>query len=651
MKHRTPGIASALIFSVGFLTGGVAKAEQVQLPYQAADNNGNQWIVQYQGQLQQQGNQPAFSQAGMITINGQTPRQQNQQATVDDKTREVIISLMPNNTPIRHQRRFKFDEETGLARVIDVFDNPTDREIQLNLQLMSNTNFGVNSATIMEDPKKKTQLGWMADLGSGRAAMSLWAGKGAKIAPTIRYTPGNNMVQANLALKVPAKDKAALVGWHGSFDNSEAGNTWFQQMREPKLLADLPPDVRKSIVNIAGIASTSISGREVLRGETTDIIELRGGDQMRGDLKIDSYQLATDFGPITLPASKVVCLLNVGDTRPRQLLVTADGEIFGGSLAAQAIPILLSNGQTTQVPLSQIARVGYRTGGAEVPEWQFTQPMVFLRSGERCLIAQPDSPIEFVTRYGAIKIKPQSVAAVVLQTAGNAHDVYLYDGSKISGILANPQWTLALSSSDGSAKVPFALASISRVQFKALAEDIGVGVPTLAMVGGDVVATRLEGKLKLNTPFDTLDLNAAEIRGITRSDEGSSEVVITLFDQSTFRGTLAAPHVTARLIGDLSLEVPVAALREYVNPQPFPSESVVEKAKAQIKLLNADDWKHRESAEAALANMGSPIIGVLESASADQPPEVKQRLDAVLKRLRRDAPASPTRLSPPPPMD
>lgn len=644
MKKQLLTFVASTVFASGLF------AETIQLPYQAPDNAGNQWIVYYQGQLQQQGNQPVFGQAAQITVNGQQPRQNNQQANYDDKAKELILVFNPTGS-LKHTRRMKFDEESGIVRVLDVFENTADKEASLNLQFMTNTNYGVNAAQVIEDAKGKGQLGWAADTGSGRAAMSLWAGKGSKVQPTVRYSQGNNVVNASMRANVPGKGKATIVTWHGSFDNADAAATWVQQMRESKLLADLPAELKKSVVNVRGASGGSVGGADLLRGENTDIIELRGGDQIRGDLKVGSYKLNTAYGAIELPADKVASLLNVGDFRPRQLLVSAEGEIFGGELVEQNIPILLSSGQTTQVPLSQISRLGYRTGGVEQPEWTFEKPMLFLRSGERCVIEAPSAPVDFVTRYGQLTLKPEQISTIDIKTSGNAHEIYLIDGSKLSGIVLKPQIELKLTSATGDAKVPFPLAAIGRVQFKQLPEEIGAGVPTLGMQGGDIVCSRLEGQLELVTTFDTLKIDAAQVRTIARPDEGLPDVQITLFDQSTFRGTLATKMLSAKLVDGLSLAVPVAAIRDYDNPVPFPSESVVAKVRELIGQLNAEDWKQREAAELALINFGPGIVGVLQGSVDGQPPEVQQRLNAVIKRLKKDVPTASTRLTLPPALE
>src|SRR5207248_7673649 len=122
-----------------------------------------------------------------------------------------------------------------------------------------------------------------------------------------------------------------------------------------KVMLTMPVEIRRIVVNFP--ASQSFIGeREVLRGNMLDAIELRGGDTLNGTLQAKTYKLTTFYGPVELPSERVVGLINVGQYRPRQLIVTNEGEIFGGQLADQTIDLQLSSGQVTQVPLSQVAR-------------------------------------------------------------------------------------------------------------------------------------------------------------------------------------------------------------------------------------------------------------------------------------------------------
>ena len=48
-----------------------------------------------------------------------------------------------------------------------------------------------------------------------------------------------------------------------------------------------------------------------------DVIETRTGDQFRGTLKDATYKINTFYGPVELPAEKVVSVVSIGAVRPR----------------------------------------------------------------------------------------------------------------------------------------------------------------------------------------------------------------------------------------------------------------------------------------------------------------------------------------------
>ncbi len=136
-------------------------------------------------------------------------------------------------------------------------------------------------------------------------------------------------------------------------------------MRPNRLLADLPKDVRRSVVNFR-VGGGLLGDQEVLRGDLLDVVELRNGDRLNGNLTdAGPYKLDTFYGTVDLPADRVVGIVNAGAYRPRQLLVTADGQIFGGHLQQPTIGLELTSGQRVTVPLAQVSRVGYRQRPAE----------------------------------------------------------------------------------------------------------------------------------------------------------------------------------------------------------------------------------------------------------------------------------------------
>ena len=88
----------------------------------------------------------------------------------------------------------------------------------------------------------------------------------------------------------------------------------------------------------------------------------------------------------------------------------------------------------------------------------------------------------------------------------------------------------------------------------------------------------------------------------------------------------------------------MALVQQYAQPQPRPPAQAVEKIKAVVAELNADDWKARDRAAAQLMALGSGATGVLKSLREGQPPEVRQRIDQIISSYEvpsRPAPQQP----------
>ena len=667
MSHRRLAVVVALAFvaavcAVSFDASAqlavrgrrpVLPGGNVQLPHQVNDSQGNNWMIYQGGWIQMQGNQPLYSQGGIIQINNNQPQFRGNQAKQDEKTGEIVFENM-NVGGFNITRRILIDKEQAYARYIDVIRNSQQQEITANIQIQSNFNFGVDQAATINDPRRKeNQIAWAASNGNGRAVLEMYAGKGSKIVPSFNFQQGNTQLVGTLAIPIPAGKDVAIMHIHAVVGTPEQGETFVQQLREGRILNTLPVDLRKKIVNFV-TTQGFIGDRELLRGELFDVVEIRGGDQVRGTIKEPAFKLATFYGDVELPADRIVGILNVGEFRPRQLLVTTDGEIFGGRLAKQTIDLELTSGQMTQIPISQMTRAGYRKRADEPEEWTFDKPFVSLRSGERVGVQMPTTPIDVVTRYGSLKLDPKAIAAIVFQTEEHGvHDIHLTDGSKFAGLVAAPQFEMTLgvattqpstSGSGGGAAaaagqtVKFPSSAIARIQFAVPLDGVDPSeTPTLDLANEDVLVGTLAGDMKLDTAFDTLTLNAAEVKRLTRggADAGALDVQVTLWDSSIVSGQLQDPTLRCQLASGVTLTIPIGLVDEYNQPQPAPAAGMVEKIKQAVAQLNANEWKTRDRAEAELTAMGPVVAGVLKQMRPDQPPEAQQRIDQILAAVAK----------------
>ena len=613
--------------------GAVLPGGVVSLPYSVSDSAGNQWLIYQNGWMQQQGNQnQVYGQSAVLQINGNQPNSRNNQARLDEKTGEIIFENMTSQQGLQITRRILPLREDGALRYVDVIKNPTGNDVPVNLTIQSNINYGVQNADMVPDTRRKGQnLAWVAQTHNNRTAVEVFSGRGTKQPMAINWQQGHNTVNASLQATLPSNGEIAILHLHTTAVSAQAGTEWVNSLKESAILKTVPHELRKIIVNFV-TGQSYIGDRELLRGDLFDVIELRGGDQMKGTLKEPSYKLETFYGTVELPVDRVIALMNVGDFRPRQLIVTVDGEIFGGKLAKDTLSMELSSGQTTQVPLSQVTRAGYRKRPNEPEEWKFEKPFMMMRSGDRVAVTMPQQPIDVITRYGPLKVDPKTIAAVVFQSEEHGvHEVQLTDGSHFAGLVSAAQFDMKLAGSGPEQVVKFPVSGINRMQFVAEPPDVDEDtVPTLKLANDDVLVGALTGQLKLDTAFDTLTVDAGQIRKLAHASDAGLDVQVTLWDQSIVSGQLQDAQVQCTLKSGLVLSVPVALVREYDHPEPQPSSAMVEKIKETVAKLNAEDWKERDRAAAQLMEMGPIVAPVLKSMRDAQPPEAQQRIDMVL---------------------
>ncbi len=605
----------------------------VNLPYIQPDGAGSQWMVYQMGWLQQQGTNPVYNQGALLMVNGNPIQTQNNRARMDEKTGELLLDDV-NIAGVFVSRRVFFNkEEQNVVRLTDVFRNATAAEVKLNIGLQSNTNYGITVGQTISDPKKRDQqIGWVGQTGNGRCVMEMYSGKGSKLAPTVNYQQGNNMVDAQMQLVIPPNKSVALVHFHGVTNSIDQATKWINDLREAKVLASLPVAIRKIVVNF-GSNANFIGDIEVLRGDMQDLVELRSGDQLKGTLKDSVLKLKADFGEIELPVTGVLGLMNVGQYRARQLVVTNDGQVFGGTLVKTTIDLQLSSGQITQIPLSQVSRVGMRKAASEPDEIVGSGPFLQLRSGDRVSVQAPAAPISVMTRYGSLSLAPNSISAVQFQADDHGvHDIYLTDGSKFAGLVVADNFEFTLVT--GGKVVRFPTNSLFRLQLQNLSDEIETPA-TLRLINGDLLVGTLEGQMKLDTAFDAISINGPELRALAHPKDSANDVQVTLWDQTTLTGQLETDVLRCKLTSGPIISVPPAMIDAYSQPFPRPSESVVEKIKTIVQDLNADDWKQRDRAEAELTQMGIAVIGVLKDLRAAQSPESQQRIDSILKQLQK----------------
>ena len=613
-----------------------AADQTVNLPYMQPDKDGNQWMVTYYGYLQQQGNMPVYSNTGVLSINGNasTGRVAQRTAKLDGKTGELVLENLQVGT-FTLTRRFQFNKDEGYVRIIDVIRNPQARDQQVQLNLSANANYGVQSGQTIADPKKKDQnTAWVATTSANnRAVVEMFNGVGAKTPFAINYQPGNSQVTATLTTQVPANKEIGIMHVHAVANSAADGQELLKKFKEAKALKDVSPAIRKSIVNF-NAGSAFFGDYEVLRGDLFDVVEMRTGDQFRGNLKDASYKITTFYGPVEVQADKVISIVSVGAVRSRQLLFTVDGDVIGGTLDKDKIAFELSDGQSMDVPINQVGRVGYRKRPGEPEDPVFDKPYVLMRTGERIAIGMPTEPIAVHTRYGPMKLRPEQMTAILFQNEEHAvHEVRLSDGTKLAALVDSVMLEARLGSSEQTIKFP--LTSAARLQFRPESQEVDDQAPQLRLTNDETMVGSLTGKLRLDTGFSLLTLDGEGIKALAKIKDSPQDVQVTLWDDTSFRGQLQEPEVTCLTRGGLEIKVPIPLVEDYTQPLPKPAGQMVDQIKKLVTQLNADDWSTRQKAQDKLATMGTMAAAILRELRPTQPEEAQSRIDQILSALEK----------------
>jgi hypothetical protein len=660
-----------------------ANLQPIGLPYSLNDNFGSNWDVQFDGSIGDGGND-LYDGGGRLFIDGQFQFTSNTGQAALDNARQEIVFPVNNINGLNVSRRVASMTRLGAVRFTEILENPTAQPRRVLLRVYFNLGGFVASASPLVRQRggngdaiggaknANAPVGYAIQDRMNALAM-VGAGAGAKVIPRFNFQQQSDNVDLFYDVEIPARQTAVIV--HFQIRRSlaaEAAAVW-QAMRDKDLLADVPKDLLKKVVNFR-TGDGFVDDLEILRGDALDALELRGGDSYRGSLVANEWRLHTLYGTITLPAHKVIALLNVGKYRANQLLITTDGEVIAGRLDCDTIDLRLSGGQITRIPLAQITRLGYRRRPGEIDpaDWSFeNKPTAFLRGGERLQVNLLNPSFDLATPIGPLCLPAQFISSIAFQAEqSNVPMVTLRDGSHISALLPattyeaalpgliqvpNPIYLtpgseppalslpngktttrIPLSSTNGTPRVRLPAAALLRLTFSP-EPDVEPLAPRVLLSNQDELVGSLIGTLTLHAPFDTIKIEGPQVRRLAPASNhtgaATSDVQITLWDDSTLSGRLAEPHLTVQLRCGVIVKPPVALVREYVQPLPQPSDPMARRIRTVAKELDADDWATRDRAHTHLLSIGPPAMAVLKEVRAAATPEGRQRIDLLLQSL------------------
>ena len=637
-----PGAARALP------PDGEPAARVVQLPHVLRDDAGTALSVNVDGSVTD-GQGDLFDGGAQLFIgNNFQYAPEVPQAAYDPRHNELLFPPMPANGLVV-SRRVSLDARGGWWRFVETLENPGQAPVRTQLRVRFDLSAAVQGIEQIADERREGSPAGIAVFDGDDGIAFLGAGRTAgrhAARPLFSTQPDADGVELFYDVEVLPRKKLSIVHAVAVRPGLNEAANLLRGVKDSDVLRGLPPDVLRCLANFS-VADRLVGDVEILRGEMFDAVELRGGDVYKGTLRDKSYHLATPYCSIELPAESVAAMVTLGQFRPTQLIVTTDGEVFGGTLKADALTLELSSGQVTSVPLAGVRRFGYRRRPNEPEDASppGNKPLVMLRAGDRVAVERPASPLVVATCYGNLRLDSAAVASVAFQSDEHGvHQVRLVDGSRFAGVVAQERFDLlragAASAGPGGDKaraVSFAAASVRRLQFAPDVDDPPSDAPQLALSNGDLLVGALAGRVVLDTAFDAIEVQADGLQGLRPGGGGAAEagtspneVQLTLWDGATLSGRVRGDAVDCTLRCGATVRVPVGMVKRYSQPRPRPSPQVVERIKAVVADLNADEWKTRDRAAAQLASIGAASAAVLKELRDGQPPEVRQRIDQIL---------------------
>ena len=355
----------------------IPQGRSVKFTYTMTDGTGFRWDIQYYGTIGQ-GTNYAYSGGLYLQIDGSSVHS-NGQGWVNAAGDEVEIGPFNRNN-VNVYRRIKVYKDHGLARWLDIFENTTGKEISLNVRVYSNTNWMIGNQRFSSGKGQFTDKDYafitQTQGGNAPAVMHYVCGERSKLRPTVNIR--NNQVYVNYSFTIPAHGTVVLCYFESQNNSSDALAKLMKTLRPYKLLKDLPPAVRKMLINMP--LSGGIGGVELARTESSDSVVTSHGDPIYGKIENQSFVLDTLFGPMTLPAKQVLGMAAIRGEERRFRVLLAGGQIIAGAVTAGAkLKLTMPAGGDLAVPFQDIQQCAYRISPERPEESPFISPMMILR--------------------------------------------------------------------------------------------------------------------------------------------------------------------------------------------------------------------------------------------------------------------------------
>jgi len=607
----------------------IPTGRNVNFNYTLNDGAGYKWDIQYYGTIGQ-GTNYAYSGGLYCQVNGTNVRSTGRgwlNATGD----EVEIGPYSRNN-LRIYRRIKIYRDQGLARWLDIFENPTAQNVTVNIRIYSNSNWMVGKRVFSSGKTTFTDkdVAFVTQTQGGNAP-AVWhyvCSPRSKVRPTISIQ--NNQIYVTYGLTVPANKVGVLCYFESQNHSIEVLTKLMKTFRPRDALKDLSPAVRKLLVNMP--VSGGIGGVELERFESGDVVFNKTGDPIFGRIANRDFRVETLFGPMTMPAEQVIGMASSGEEDDRFRILLAGGQIIAGRMPKEAtVQLELPAGGALQVPFNDVRQCSYRVSKARPDEADFAGPLMILRTGDRVAFQPGSVQLKLRTRHGTVDLHAKDLLTISLDNAGNAvHRVTFLNGSQLAGFLEPEQIPLTLKLGP---KLTIPRNLVARVQF-AVDEKTDATLDAVTLSNGDQLFGRLAAdRFTLKTDYGDVTLRPENIQTMAFSRTHLGRAALQLWDGSVLRGQCSEEMLAFQVTPGPMLPIYIGQYVEVRRSQALPPKEIRQKLQRLVGLLGAESYKDRQTATEELVKMGKGIIPMLRKYVTTSDPEVRQRIEDIIERL------------------
>lgn len=614
----------------------IPQGRRISFNHHITDGGGFQWDIQSYGSIGQ-GTNYAYSGGLYCQINGSNVRS-NGQGWVNRVGDEIEIGPYSRGK-LRIWRRIKVYKDQGLARWLDIFENPTSGAVTVPVTIYSNTNYNIQS---METSSGATSFGdrdWAfitrPSGGNSPPLLHVLCGKKSKLRPTV--TIQNSQIYVRWNLVVPAGKTVILCYFESQDYSVDAHKKTMKDFRSYKVLRDLPSSVRRLIVNWR---SGGFAGVDLDRRESADTVTVYADGPKYGRIANESYRIETFFGPITLAARDVVGMA-ASPQKGTVRFVLTDGQIVSAPVPDEDNKIILKipTGGELKIPFSRISRWSYRISKERPDADEFDGPCVMLRTGDRLALDAEAMKLTFRTRHGVLALEAKTLLRIDMDNPGNAvHRVHFLNGSLLGGLIEPRRIAVRLKLA---AACTLDREMISQFRFAA-EETPRQDASLIVLTNGDEIYGVLDEKrLEVTSEFGVITVKPHNIKVMAFSRTHLGRAIMKLWDGSIIRGQLGSAALSVRMLPGPTLKINPVQLVSVVCLRSLPPDNIIADARRLIAQLGAESYKDRRDATEKLVKMEG-IAPLLREHLKSSDPEVRQRLEEIIERTGSKKQSAPS---------